>query len=176
MKSARNCPRRRSLERFRASYNRGIRSYAAGHGRLHAHLLACDQPPAAHRSENLLNLLLLRRVPKVHTLFAEKTRRRVDIEQPLGLDNIKIIVDNSLEWRIFHDPRRNDRSFSPPPRQRGRRAIKPSFAASHISQGRRFGAGRSPQTAWRLLRDRGCAPARDGRSARRICPNRGARA
>ena len=106
----------------------------------------------------------------------QKTRRRVDIEQPLGLDNIKIIVDNSLEWRIFHDPRRNDRSFSPPPRQRGRRAIKPSFAASHISQGRRFGAGRSPQTAWRLLRDRGCAPARDGRSARRICPNRGARA
>jgi len=81
----------------------------------------------------------------------QKTRRRVDIEQPLGLDNIKIIVDNALEWRIFHDPRRNDRSFSPPPRQRGRRAIKPSFAASHISQGRRFGAGRSPQTAWRLL-------------------------
>jgi carbonic anhydrase len=38
-------------------------------------------------------------------------------------------VDNSLEWRIFHDPRRNDRRYSPPRRRRGRRAIKPSFAA-----------------------------------------------
>ncbi len=56
-----------------------------------------------------------RKIFSTHPCYAEfrkstpylwqKTRRRVDIGQPLGLDDIKIIVDNSLGRRIFHKRR-----------------------------------------------------------------------